>query len=203
MDITGRMERMRTGARQRMMEMKAERAESQNEQLKAENRVLRDELEENRSERQRVLDLLEKAEFTVEEPRKRRFRLFRLLLAAGAIYAVGTKTGAFQRVKGWMNEMRGQMDEMTARGTEKASEAAYKVGDVVEHTGRKIQKAGERVEQGGDPRGRTTRAPPGLALLQQFESTHCGRGPIGTPARVAIRFNLRRNICMSRCCQSL
>src|SRR5512132_3553708 len=75
MDITSRMERMRTGARQRMMEMKADRAESQNEQLKAENRVLRDELEENRSERQRVLDLLERAEFAVAEPTKRRFRL--------------------------------------------------------------------------------------------------------------------------------
>jgi len=150
MDITGRMDRMRTGARQRMIEMKADRAESQNEQLKAENRVLRDELEENRSERQRVLDLLEKAEFTVEEPRKRRFRVFRLLVAAGAIYAVGTRTDAFQRIKGWMNEMGGQMNEMAARGTEKATEAGYKVGDVVEHTGRKIQKAGERVEQAGD-----------------------------------------------------
>jgi hypothetical protein len=133
-----------------MMEMKADRAESQNEQLKAENRVLRDEIEENRSERQRVLDLLEKAEFTVEEPKRRRFRVFRLLLTAGAIYAVGTRTGAFQRVKGWMNEMRGQMDEMAARGTEKAKEAGYRVGDVVEHTGRKIQKAGEHVEQAGD-----------------------------------------------------
>jgi hypothetical protein len=150
MDITSRMERMRTGARQRMMEMKADRAESQNEQLKAENRVLRDEVEENRSERQRVLDLLERAEFAVEEPRKRRFRLFRLLLAAGAIYAVGTRTGAFQRIKGKMNEMRGQMDQMAARGTEKVTDAGYKVGDVVEHTGRKIQKTGERVEQAGD-----------------------------------------------------
>jgi hypothetical protein len=130
--------------------MKADRAESQNEQLKAENRVLRDEVEENRSERQRVLDLLERAEFAVEEPRKRRFRLFRLLLAAGAIYAVGTRTGAFQRIKGKMNEMRGQMDQMAARGTEKVTDAGYKVGDVVEHTGRKIQKTGERVEQAGD-----------------------------------------------------
>jgi methyl-accepting chemotaxis protein len=150
MDITGRMERVRSGARQRMMEMKADRPESQNDQLKAENRVLRDELEENRSERQRVMELLEKAAFTVDEPKKRRFRLFRLLLAAGAIYAVGTRTGAFDRVKGWINEMRGQMDEMAAQGTEKASEAGYKTGDVVEHTGRKIQKAGERVEEAGD-----------------------------------------------------
>jgi len=150
MDITGRMERVRSGARQRMMEMKTDRAESQNDQLKAENRVLRDELAENRSERQRVLDLLDRAQFTMEEPKKRRFRVFRLLLAAGAIYAVGTRTGAFDRVKGWVNEMRGQMDEMAAQGTEKAAEAGYKMGDVVEHTGRKIQKAGERVEQAGD-----------------------------------------------------
>ena len=150
MDITGRMERMRTGARQRMTEMKADRAESQNDQLKAENRVLRDELEETRSERQRVLDLLEKAQFTMEEPKKRRFRVFRLLLAAGAIYAVGTRTGAFQRIKEWMNQMRGQMDEMAARTTEKATEAGYRLGDVVEHTGRTIQKTGERVEKAGD-----------------------------------------------------
>src|SRR5437867_12328151 len=150
MDITGRMERMRTGARQRMTEMKADRAESQNDQLKAENRVLRDELEETRSERQRVLDLLEKAQFTMEEPKKRRFRVFRLLLAAGAIYAVGTRTGAFQRVREWMNTMRGQMDEMAARTTEKATEAGYRLGDVVEHTGRTIQETGERVGQAGD-----------------------------------------------------
>ncbi len=157
MDITGRMERVRTGARQRMMEMKADRAESQNDQLKAENRVLRDELDQTRSERQRVLDLLEKAEFTVEEPKKRRFRVLRLLLAAGAIYAVGTRTGAFQRVKAWMNKMRGQMDEMAARTTEKATEAGYKLGDVVEHTGRKIQKTGERIEQAGDQMERTAK----------------------------------------------
>jgi len=149
MDITGRMERVRSGARQRMTEMKADRAESQNDQLKAENRVLRDELAENRSERQRVLDLLDRAQFTMEEPKKRRFRAFRLLLAGGAIYAVGTRTGAFDRVKGWVNEMRGQMDEMAAQGTEKAAEAGYKMGDVVEHTGRKIQKAGEGVEEAG------------------------------------------------------
>ena len=122
MDITGRMERMRTGARQRMMEMKADRAESQNEQLKAENRVLRDELEENRSERQRVLDLLERAEFAVAEPTKRRFRLFRLLLAAGAIYAVGTRTDTFQRVKGWMSERRGQMDRTIGSRVPRLSE---------------------------------------------------------------------------------
>ena len=150
MDITGRMERVRSGARQRMTEMKADRAESQNDQLKAENRVLRDELAENRSERQRVLDLLDRAQFTMEEPKKRRFRVFRLLLAAGAIYAVGTRTGAFDRVKGWVNEMRGQMDEMAAQGSEKAADAGYKMGDVVEHTGRKIQKAGEGAEEASD-----------------------------------------------------
>jgi len=150
MEITGRMERMRSGARQRMTEMKADRAESQNEQLKAENRVLRDELAETRSERQRVLDLLERAQFTVEEPKKRRFRLFRLLAAAGAIYAIGTSTGAFDRLKERMNQMRGQMDDMSAQGAEKVSEAGYKVGDVVEHTGRKMQKAGERVKQAGE-----------------------------------------------------
>ena len=97
-----------------------------------------------------VTDLLEKAQFTMDEPKKRRFRVFRLLLAAGAIYAVGTRTGAFQRVKGWMNEMRGQMDQMAARTTEKATEAGYRLGDVVEHTGRTIQKTGQRVEQAGD-----------------------------------------------------
>jgi hypothetical protein len=128
------MERMRSGARQRMTEMKADRAESQNDQLKAENRVLRDELAENRSERQRVLDLLDRAQFTMEEPKKRRFRVFRLLLAAGAIYAVGTRTGAFDRVKGWVNEMRGQMDEMAAEGSEKASEA----GDRMEQSAKEI-----------------------------------------------------------------
>ena len=79
------------------------------------------------------------------------------LLAAGAIYAVGTKTGTFQRIKGWMNEMRGQMDQMAARGTEKATDAGYKVGDVVEHTGRKIQKTGERVEQAGDQMEQTAK----------------------------------------------
>jgi hypothetical protein len=134
MDITGRMERVRSGARQRMMEMKADRAESENKQLKAENRVLRDELAENRSERQRVLDLLDKAQFTVEEPKKRRFRVLRLLAAAGVIYAIGSRTGAFDRLRGWKDQMRGQMDEMAEQGSE-ASEAGNTMGDVVEHTG--------------------------------------------------------------------
>jgi hypothetical protein len=71
----------------------------------------------------------------MEEPKKRRFRVFRLLVAAGAIYAVGTRTGAFDRVKGWVNEMRGQMDEMAAQGSEKASEAGDRMERTAQETG--------------------------------------------------------------------
>ncbi|MGH2530030.1 MAG: hypothetical protein ACRDH0_11980 [Actinomycetota bacterium] len=147
MNLTNRMERVRAGAIQRMADLKAERAEAENRELKTENRLLRDELSESRSERQRVLDLLDKAQFTVNEPRKRRFRLFRLLAAAGAIYAVGTSTGAFDRIRPWMDRMRGRMDEVASEGTDRASGAADKISDVVENAGRKMEQAGDRMEQ--------------------------------------------------------
>ncbi|MGH2660937.1 MAG: hypothetical protein ACRDHS_15075 [Actinomycetota bacterium] len=148
MNFTNRVERVRAGAMQRMADLKAERTEAENRELKTENRLLRDELSESRSERQRVLDLLDKAQFTVNEPRKRRYRLFRLLAAAGAIYAVGTSTGAFDRIRPWTDRMRGRMDEVASEGTDRASGAAAKISDVVEHAGRKMEQAGDRMEQG-------------------------------------------------------
>jgi hypothetical protein len=150
MDLTGKMERLRAGARRRMSEVKADRMDAENRELKVENRLLRDELSEARSERQRVLDLLDRAQLMVQEPSKRRFKLFRLLAAAGVVYTIGTRSGVFSRARDWFEEMRGRMQEMSVQGKQKMSEATYKVGDVVEHAGRSVQQAGDRIEGAGD-----------------------------------------------------
>jgi hypothetical protein len=150
MDLTGRMDRMRAGARQRMSQLRADRVDEENRDLKAQNRLLREELSEARTERRRVLDLLEKAQLTVQGPSKRRFRLFRLLAAAGIIYSLGTRTGAFSRGRDWFEKIRARVDEMSMQSKQKMSNATYRVGDAVEHAGRSMQQAGDRIEGTGD-----------------------------------------------------
>ena len=96
----------RNNAMQRMAETKMDRMAKQNDELKVENRVLRDELAENRSEREHVLDLLGNAQISMNEPSKRRFKVLRLIAVGGAVYAVAMKTGARERIKDWMTTMR-------------------------------------------------------------------------------------------------
>ena len=137
----------RNAATQHMSETKMDRTASENNELRAENRVLRDELAENRSERAQVLDLLGKAQFSTSQPSKRRFKVLRLIAVGGAVYAVVTRTGARERIKDWMNTMRGTTEQFGADLASKGSEMMQPVGDTVEQAGRKLERAGESIKQ--------------------------------------------------------
>lgn len=148
MTIGQTVERARDGAMQRITEAKIDRTTRENEELKTENRLLRDELSESRSERKQVLDLLEKGQFTTAASKPRRgTKLLRLVAFGGAVYAIGVKTGALERVKNWM---RGRTEGFDSELREKGSEAAYRAGDVIEHAGRTTQDAGRTMEKLGD-----------------------------------------------------
>jgi hypothetical protein len=137
----------RNNAMQHMSETKMDRTANENNELRAENRVLRDELAENRSERAEVLDLLGKAQFSMSRPSKRRFKVLRLIAVGGAVYAVVTRTGARERIKDWVNTMRGTTEQFGADLASKGSEMMQPVGETIEQAGRKLERAGETIKQ--------------------------------------------------------
>ena len=147
MSITDTIAGARDSAVQHLSETKLDRTAKENDELKAENRVLGDELAENRSERKQVLDLLDKAQISVSGPPKRRFKLLWLLAVGGAVYAVVTKTGAMGRVKAWIDTMRGKTGRLGSDLATKGSEMTHQVGDAIEHTGRKLEQSGENIER--------------------------------------------------------
>lgn len=147
MSIADSVTGAKDSALHRMSEMKLDRTARENNDLKTENRLLRDELAENRSERKHVLDLLDKAQISVSEPSKGRFRFFRVLALGGTAYAVLAKTGGVEKAKGWINAARGKTEGIGSDLAAKGSEVTHKVGDTIEHAGRKIEATGERIEK--------------------------------------------------------
>jgi hypothetical protein len=137
----------RNNAMQHMSETKMDRTAKENHELRAENRILRDELAENRSERVQVLDLLDKAQFSISRPSKRRFQVLRLIAVGGAVYALVTKIGARERIRDWVHTMRGTTEQFGADLASKGSEMIPTVGDTIEHAGRKLERAGESIKQ--------------------------------------------------------
>jgi hypothetical protein len=145
MELGNKLSHMRETARHRMLEAKMDHAESQNEELKRKNRMLLDELERDRSERERVLDLLEKATISAKSPTKRRGRFLRLLIAAGAAYVFGAKAGRerYEQIRGWwdrlMNrpevvELKDRGADMARKATDKAAETADKASRAMDET---------------------------------------------------------------------
>lgn len=153
MSITDTVGRAKDGAMQHFSEAKSDRMAKENDELKFENRVLRDELADHRSEHKQVLEMLEKVQLSSNGSRSsgRKFKLLRLIAVGGAVYAIITKTGAVDRVKGWIGSMKGTTDRFATDVSMKASDAAYGFGDTIEHTGRKLEQTGESIEQAARP----------------------------------------------------
>lgn len=149
MSITDTVNGARESAIKRISEAKTDRTVKQVEELKVENRLLRDELAENRSERKQVLDLLDKAQISVGGRSKRRFKVLRLVAAGGAVYAVATQTGAVDRIKGWIDGMRGKSQQIGSDLASKGSEMTHEAAGAIENTGRKVKQTGRKLEQTG------------------------------------------------------
>lgn len=153
MSITDTVGRAKDGAMQHLSDAKSDRTAKENDELKIENRLLREELADHRSERKQVLELLEKAQISTSgsTPSGRRLKLLRLIAVGGTVYAIVTKTGAVDRVKGWIASIKGTTERFGSDVSSKASDVAHGVGDTVEHAGREIEQVGESIEQAARP----------------------------------------------------
>jgi hypothetical protein len=153
MSITDTVGRAKDGAMLHLSEAKIDRTAKENDELKIENRLLREELADHRSEHKQVLDLLEKSRISTSgsASSSRKFRLLRLIAIGGTVYAIVTKTSAVDRVKGWIDSMKGTTDRFASDVSMKASDGAYRVGDTIEHAGRKLEQTGENIEQAARP----------------------------------------------------
>jgi hypothetical protein len=138
----------RDSARQRMSEAKMDRATRELDELRFENRMLRDELDESRSERKQFIDLLEK--MPTGNHTKRRYKLLRMVAMGGAVYAVAAKSGWLERAKDWWHRMQGRGDEWSSELESKSSGMTHRVGDTIEHTGRTIKQTGRKLEETGE-----------------------------------------------------
>jgi hypothetical protein len=156
MSITDTVGRAKDGAMLHLSEAKTDRTAKENDELKIENRLLREELADHRSEHKQVLDLLEKSRISTSGSASpsRKFKLLRLIAIGGTVYAIVTKTSAVDRVKGWIDSMKGTTDRFASDVSMKASDGAYRVGDTIEHAGRKLEQTGENIEQAARPSDR-------------------------------------------------
>jgi hypothetical protein len=97
MAISQRLNEKRTHMKENRMERDLDRAEHETLELKTENRSLRDQVERDQEERDRLVDLLEKLERTVEKSgngKRRRGRTAAVLGLGGlAAWAFGSTSG--------------------------------------------------------------------------------------------------------------
>lgn len=105
MDVT----QIKDRAKNRMNESRLDKASTDNERLRAENQVLRGELDRAGKDRRRFLDALERVQATPRQPKKHRVRrVMTLALAAGGAYVAGTKAGRerYEQIRSWWERAR-------------------------------------------------------------------------------------------------
>ena len=164
-DKAGKMTQM---AAARMREAKLESATERNERLRMKNELLSEELKQERVERDRILEALEKVGSQKKTHKMRGF--FMLSTAAAAAYVLGSKAGTerYEQLRSWWTDMRhrgnGNMDAWAGQARETASQASQGMTRMGEQTPSTIQEKGaqassklqtaaevaaSKVEQGG------------------------------------------------------
>jgi G3E family GTPase len=142
-DKAGKMTQM---AASRMREAKLESATERNERLRMKNELLSEELKQERSERDRILEALEKVGSQKKTHRMRGF--FMLSTAAAAAYVMGSKAGTerYEQLRSWWNDLRqrgnGNMDAWAGQARETASQASQGMTRTGEQTASTIQEKG-------------------------------------------------------------
>jgi G3E family GTPase len=142
-DKAGKMTQM---AASRMREAKLESATERNERLRMKNELLSEELKQERSERDRILEALEKVGSQKKTHRMRGF--FMLSTAAAAAYVMGSKAGTerYEQLRSWWNDMRqrgnGNMDAWAGQARETTSQASQGMTRMGEQTASTIQEKG-------------------------------------------------------------
>ncbi|HXF35979.1 MAG TPA: hypothetical protein VNO17_02225, partial [Actinomycetota bacterium] len=109
-DVGNRLSEMRTRVRERRLSDRAEDADHENERLRTEIRFLRQELDQERGSRERLLALLERMaggrSVEVKQRVSKRGGMLRTLVLGGAAYVLGTRAGR-ERYQQIMDRVRG------------------------------------------------------------------------------------------------
>jgi len=128
MNVKDKAGKMTQIAASRVREAKLENAAERNERLRMKNEVLSEELKQERVERDRILEALEKVGSSKKTHRARGF--FMLSAAAAAAYVMGSKagTGRYDQIRSWWNDLRqrsnGNMDAWAGQAQDTASQAS-------------------------------------------------------------------------------
>ena len=107
-------------ARERMMESRLDKFDRENDRLKSEVRLLREDLQEERGSLEQALDALNKRNEPVKVKTPRRGRLLRTVVIGGGAYLLGTRAGRerydqiMEKARSLMNKAQGNLP--TAQG---------------------------------------------------------------------------------------
>lgn len=102
-------------ARERMNESRMDKMDRENDRLKHEVRLLRDDLHEERGSLSRALDALARNEHVTVETKtpKRRGRIVRTLVIGGGAYVLGTRAGRerYDQIVGKLRAMKSSVQD--------------------------------------------------------------------------------------------
>jgi len=102
-------------ARERMTESRLDKMDRENDRLKHEVRLLRDDLQEERGSLARALDALARDEHVTVETKapKRRGRIIRTLVIGGGAYVLGTRAGRerYDQIVGKLRAMKSSVQD--------------------------------------------------------------------------------------------
>jgi hypothetical protein len=136
-------------AKSKVREARLEGIQERAERLKMKNDLLRDELNQERAERERMVEALEH----MGGPKRHRIRgLFLLTAAAGSAYVMGSKAGRerYEQLRSWFDDMRGKSKDFDAnawadQARDTASRAAAGMQDMGDRAASSIQDKGSSV----------------------------------------------------------
>ena len=133
-------------AKSKVRDVKLDTVQERNERLKMKNDLLREELSQEREERERILDALER----VGRPKRHRVRgLFVLSAAAGTAYVMGSKAGRerYDQLRTWFDDMRGRGGDFDASGwAQEAKDTASRASSGMQNFG---ERASSTIQEKG------------------------------------------------------
>jgi hypothetical protein len=154
MALTHKLNEKRSQIKETRMERGLDRASHENDELKSENRVLRDEVDRGQDERDRLLDLVTRMERALEKKGKKRKRgrkLAFLGLGGLAAWAFGTQSGREQvnRAKErMMNDPR--LQDMQRNASDAVNGAMSKGAEAMNKGADAMNKSAEALDKGSE-----------------------------------------------------
>lgn len=110
-------------AKERMMESRLDKFDRENDRLKSEVRLLREDLQEERGSLEQALDALNKRNEPVTVKTPRRARMLRTVVIGGGAYLLGTRAGRerydqiVEKVRSLMSKAQGNLPTSSTSST--------------------------------------------------------------------------------------